>query len=98
MTPNLYAVENFFALLDTTSADVSKRKYIAQEVLTVAEVSGVTEANCCFAQLLNPGGLETDYLVSHYWETKKTFSKPSGLRFADYRVGEHKGNTSPSPC
>jgi len=41
MTPNLYAVENFF-VLDTTSADVSKRKDITQEVLTAAEVPGTT--------------------------------------------------------
>jgi len=47
MTPNLYAVENFF-VLDTTSADVSKRKDITQEVLTAAEVPGAPEANCYY--------------------------------------------------
>jgi len=66
MTLNIYAMENFF-VRDTTSAGVSKRKDITQEVLTAAEVPGTTIVKYWFTQLINPEGLEVDFFVSRYW-------------------------------
>ena len=32
-----------------------------------ARIPEVPTEDCCFAQLLNPRGLEVDYFVSHWW-------------------------------
>jgi len=93
MAPNFYAVDEFF-VQDTTSADARRRKDITQEVLKSAEVPNAPKANCCFAQLLNPEGLQTDYFVSHYW------GRPFGrtvLALSNFAEGvyENIGKSSP---
>lgn len=66
MQPNLYAM-NAFLVQATTSEDPSAREKIPKEILRMAEIPGVPPADCCFAQLLNPEGLDVDFFVSHYW-------------------------------
>ena len=66
MKPNLYALDEPFVRA-TTSTDPSAREKIPAKVLETAEIPDVPSANCCFAQLLNPKGLEVDYFVSHWW-------------------------------
>ena len=57
MTPNLYALDGP-VVRATTSADASARSAIPAAVLDAAEIPGAPAENCCFAQLLNPGGLD----------------------------------------
>ena len=64
--PNLYALDRPFVRA-TTSADASARSHIPAAVLDAAEIPGVPAENCCFAQLVNPQGLDVDYFVSHWW-------------------------------
>ena len=66
MTPNLYALDRPFVRA-TTSADASARFGIPPAVLDAAEIPGAPAEDCCFAQLLNPEGLDVDYFVSHWW-------------------------------
>ena len=57
MTPNLYAIDRAFVRA-TTSANASARDGIPREVLNAIPIPAVPDAACCFAQLLNPHGLE----------------------------------------
>ena len=66
MTPNLYALDKPFVRA-TTSADASARSEIPRAVLDAAEIPSAPAEDCCFAQLLNPEGLDVDYFVSHWW-------------------------------
>jgi len=66
MTPNLYSMNESFVQA-TTATDRSKRNEIPEEVLKIIGVPSAPKATCCFAQLINPDGLEVDYFVSHYW-------------------------------
>ena len=64
--PNLYALDRPFVRA-TTSADASARSKIPCAVLDAAEIPSAPAEDCCFAQLLNPEGLDVDYFVSHWW-------------------------------
>jgi len=64
--PNLYSMDKLF-VMQTTSCESNMRDKIPEEVLKAAKVPDVPEANCSYAQLLNPEGLEVDYFVSHFW-------------------------------
>ena len=66
MEPNLYSLDGPFVRA-TTSADASARSHIPAAVLNAAEIPGAPAENCCFAQLLNPEGVDVDYFVSHWW-------------------------------
>ena len=66
MTQNLYGLDWPFVRA-TTSADRSTRNEIPAAVLETAEIPDVPDENCCFAQLLNPEGLDVDFFVSHWW-------------------------------
>merc|ERR1719440_1842418 len=66
MAPNLYAMDRSFVRA-TTSTAAGARSEIPAAVLEAARIPGVPTEDCCFAQLLNPRGLEVDYFVSHWW-------------------------------
>mmetsp|Transcript_14636 Transcript_14636/g.17312 ORF Transcript_14636/g.17312 Transcript_14636/m.17312 type:complete len:604 (+) Transcript_14636:50-1861(+) len=77
--PDLYSMDKLF-VMQTTSCEAKARDTIPKEVLNAADVPGVPEANCSFAQLLNPEGLDVDYFVSHFWghpfeQTMKALTK-----------------------
>jgi len=77
--PNLYSMDKLF-VMQTTNCVVNMRDTITEEVLKTAKVPGVPEANCSFAQLLNPRGVDVDYFVSHFWghpfeQTMKALTK-----------------------
>ena len=61
----LYSIDILF-VRPTTSDDASQREGIPDQVLKLAEVPAVPQANRCFSQLLNPEGVEVDFLVSHW--------------------------------
>ena len=72
MQPNLYALDKEFVKPTTkkkpaTSSDANARSEIKDSVLQAAGIPASPAKECCFAQLLNPDGLEVDYFVSHWW-------------------------------
>jgi len=66
MNPNLYSMDESFVQA-TTSTDVRARDSITDDVLEIIGVPEAPNETCCYAQLINPQGLEVDYFVSHYW-------------------------------
>jgi len=66
MNPNLYSMDKSFVQA-TTSTDGKARDSIADDVLEIIGVPNAPAETCCYAQLINPQGLEVDYFISHYW-------------------------------
>ena len=66
MTPNIFAMDAHFVQA-TTKHGRNARDYIPENVLNIARVPLVPPIDCCFAQLLNPEGLQADCFVSYYW-------------------------------
>jgi len=66
MIPNLYSMDKSFVQA-TTSTDGKARDSIADDVLEIIGVPNAPAETCCYAQLINPQGLEVDYFISHYW-------------------------------
>merc|ERR1719161_333040 len=90
MNPNLYALDRPFVRA-TSSADASARSHIPAAVLNAAEIPGVPAENSCFAQLLNPKGVDVDYFVSHWWghPLERTIKALTNFAKAEYkRIGK----------
>lgn len=94
MIPNLYSMDKSFVQA-TTHTDINKREQIPEEVLKTAGIPGVPKHNCCFAQLMNPKGLEVDYFVSHFWGHPFQRTVQALSNFAE-EVYEDIGKSSPN--
>merc|ERR1740124_1497072 len=67
MTPDSHSMDEFFIKPVTDTRD-RLRDRIPEDVLNIANIpSAPDEETCCFAQLMNPDGLEADYAVTHTW-------------------------------
>jgi len=86
MAPNLHALDKFF-VQPTTSTDTKERNKIPDSVLKTIGVPEAPDKTCCYAQLLNPRGLEVDYFVSHCWdhEFERTVAALSNFAEGVYR-------------
>jgi len=90
-TTNLYAMDEPF-VRETTRAGPNTRRSIPKEVLHIAEIPKSPEYDCCFAQLLNPEGLDVDYFISHWWGHNFRRTVEALIKFAgkEYRkIGKH---------